>query len=290
MDQIELGKTGRSISTIGFGGMPLSIQGRPSEDQAQTALGAALDHGINFVDTADVYCIDDGDIGHNERLIASTIARRGDRDTIMIATKGGMRRPRGEWTRDGSPKHLREACEASLRALKIDRIVLYQLHAPDPHIPFEKSVETLAVLRDEGKIEFVGLSNVSVEQIRSAQNIVEITSVQNRLNPYFREAIEGNVVAECDRQQITFLAYSPLGGKRLSRKIPTFGVLEQLAKKKSVSTAAVTLAWVRGQGKSVVPIPGASTPQHALDSARAAGVTLSAEEIEAINSSEFSRA
>ncbi|HVT02634.1 MAG TPA: aldo/keto reductase [Thermoanaerobaculia bacterium] len=290
MDYTELGKTGRSISVVGFGGMPLSIQGRPSEEQAEETLGAALDNGTNFVDTADVYCLDDDDIGHNERLIASIVDHRGDRDQIMVATKGGFRRPRGEWTRDGSPKRLREACEASLRALKTDRIFLYQLHAPDPNVSFEKSVETLAALRDEGKIEYVGLSNVSVEQLHAAQQIVDITSVQNRLNPYFREALEEKIVSECDSQQITFLAYSPLGGKRLSRKIPTFDVLEKIAKKRGVSTAAVTLGWVRAQGKSVVPIPGASTPEHALDSAHAAAVKLGAEEVEEINSSEFSRA
>lgn len=290
MNHTDLGSTGRSISVIGFGGMPLSIQGRPSEEQAEATLGAAFDSGINFVDTADVYCIDDDDIGHNERLIAAAISHRGDRDKILVATKGGLRRPRGEWTRDGSPKHLREACEASLRALGTDRIFLYQLHAPDPDNPFEKSVETLASLRDEGKIEHVGLSNVSVTQLRSARKIVEITSVQNRMNPYFREAIEDKVVRECDEQKITFFAYSPLGGKRLSRKIPAFAVLEKIARGRNTSTAAVTLAWVRAQGKSVVPIPGASTPEHALDSARAASLDLNEEEIEQINSVEFSRA
>ena len=271
--------------SIGFGGMPLSIQGRPPEDVGRKVLQAAIDAGMTFVDTADVYCLDEHDIGHNERLVASVV--RG-RDDVKVATKGGLRRPRGAWTNDGSPKHLREACEHSLRAMGVERIWLYQFHAPDPSVPFEKSVETFAELQREGKCVHVGLSNVSVEQIDAASRIVTIESVQNRLNPYFRESLD--VAAECGKRGIAFLAYSPVGGGRLAKKLPQFDVLQRIAKAHGRSVHAVVLAWVRTKGPTVVPIPGARTVEHALDSARSVSVALTPEEIAEIDTAEFSRA
>src|ERR1700680_2131889 len=190
--------------------MPLSSAGRPPKDCGRRVINAAIDAGITLIDTADVYCLNDGDIGHNERLIASTLRERADRDRIRVATKAGLRRPGGQWTRDGTPKHIREGCEKSLRALGVDRIWLYQFHAPDPSVPFEKSVEAFGELQKAGKCWHVGLSNVSIEEIDAASRIVEVQSVQNRLNPYFRESID--VAEECGRRKITFLAYSPVGG------------------------------------------------------------------------------
>src|SRR5438045_657321 len=160
-----LNKTSETLPSIGFGGMPLSIQGRPSEDVGRRVIDAAIDAGMTFIDTADVYCLDDSDIGHNERLIASVVNARPDRDRIRIATKAGLRRPRGNWTTDASPKHIREACEQSLRSLGAEQIWLYQLHAVDERVPFEKSVETFAELQRAGKCRYVGLSNVSIDQI-----------------------------------------------------------------------------------------------------------------------------
>ena len=144
MQTTTLNNTGETIPAIGFGGMPLSIQGKPSEEQGRTTLNAAIDAGMTLIDTADVYCLDDSDIGHNERLIASVLAERSDRDRIRVATKAGLRRPRGAWTNDGSPDHIREACERSLRALQTEQIWLYQFHAPDPKVPFEQSIEAFA--------------------------------------------------------------------------------------------------------------------------------------------------
>ena len=285
MKSATLGRTGETISAIGFGAMPLSIQGRPPESVGRTVIQAAIDAGITLIDTADVYCLNDGDLGHNERLIASLI--RG-RDDIRVATKAGLRRPGGQWTRDGTPKHIREACERSLRALGVDQIWLYQFHAPDPSVPFEKSVETFAELQRAGKCKHVGLSNVDIEQIDVAGGIVEVQSVQNRLNPYFRESLD--VAAECARRKITFLAYSPVGGGRLAKKLPEFPVVQALAKRHACSPHAVVLAWVRSKGKTVVPIPGARTPEHVVDSARSIEVTLTEDETEEIDRSEFSRA
>jgi aryl-alcohol dehydrogenase-like predicted oxidoreductase len=287
MDHTTLGITGETISRIGFGGMPLSIQGRPDEHQAKRTINAAIDAGITFLDTADVYCIDDSDLGHNERLFASTVRERADRDSIRIATKAGMRRPNGAWTRDGSPRHIREACEASLRVLGVEQIFLYQFHVPDPRVPFEESVEAFAQLQRDGKCRYVGLSNVSLEQLDVARGIVAIESVQNRLNPYFRESID--VARGCAERNVTFLAYSPVGGGRLAKKLPQFEVVQRIAKAHDASVHAVTLAWVRAQGNTVVPIPGASKPEHAIDSAKSVEIDLTRDELAAIDATEFSR-
>ena len=287
MQKTTLGDTGESIPVIGFGGMPLSIQGRPPEERGKRVLHAAIDAGMTLIDTADVYCMDDRDIGHNERLIESAIAERPDRDQIRVATKAGLRRPRGAWTSDGNPRHIREACEKSLRALQTDQIWLYQFHAPDPRVPFEKSIEAFAELHRAGKFRWFGLSNVSVKQIEQAEKILHIVSVQNRLNPYFRESIP--VAKECARRNITFLAYSPVGGGRLAKKLTQFDVLIELAQKYDRSVHAIVIAWVRAQAKTVVPIPAARTVEHAVDSARSADLVLSDEDLQAIDETEFDR-
>ena len=270
------------IPDIGFGGMPLSIQGRPDEEQGRRVLNAAIDAGLTLIDTADVYCFDDNDIGHNERLIASL-----HRNDIRVATKAGLRRPRGAWTNDASPQHIREACEQSLRSLKTEKIWLYQLHAPDPKVAFEKSVEAFAELQREGKFEHFGLSNVSIKQIDAASKILPVVSVQNRLNPYFRESVKTAKV--CADRGIVFLAYSPVGGGRLAKKLPQFDVLIDLARKHDRSVHAITIAWVRAQGKTVVPIPAARTVEHALDSAKAAEFVLDEEDVQMIDESDFDR-
>lgn len=287
MQTTTLNNTGETIPVIGFGGMPLSIQGRPPEEQGKRTLNAAIDAGMTFIDTADVYCLDDNDIGHNERLIASVLAERLDRDTIRVATKAGLRRPRGAWTSDGSPAHIREACDKSLRALQTAQIWLYQFHAPDPKVPFEKSVEAFAELHRAGKFRWFGLSNVSAKQIEQAERILPVVSVQNRLNPYFRESIP--VAKECELRGITFLAYSPVGGGRLAKKLTQFDVLIELAQKYDRSVHAIVIAWVRAQSKTVVPIPAARTIEHAVDSARAADLVLSADDLNAIDEAEFDR-
>jgi aryl-alcohol dehydrogenase-like predicted oxidoreductase len=287
MQTTTLNNTGETIPLIGFGGMPLSIQGKPPEEQSRTTLNAAIDAGMTLIDTADVYCLDDSDIGHNERLIASVLAERADRDRIRVATKAGLRRPRGAWTNDGSPDHIREACERSLRALQTEQIWLYQFHAPDPKVPFEQSIEAFAELHRAGKFRWFGLSNVSVKQIDQAEKILPVVSVQNRLNPYFRESIK--VAKECERRGITFLAYSPVGGGRLAKKLTQFDVLIELAQKYDRSVHAIVIAWVRAQSKTVVPIPAARSVEHAVDSARAADLVLAPEDVNAIDEAELDR-
>ena len=272
--------------------MPLSIQGRPPrEADAIRVLHAVFDAGITLIDTADVYCLDDDDIGHNERLIAKALATwEGDPEAVIVATKGGMTRPGGRWDRDARPERLIAACDRSLAALGVDRIDLYQLHAPDPKVPFAESVGALAQLQEAGKILWIGLSNVSVREIEAARSMVDVVTVQNRLSPFFREAIETGVVEHCAELGIGFLAYSPVGGGRLNRKLPTHPALQPIAQRHAISPHAVVLGWVMAQGPSVIPIPGARTVEHALDSCSAANVMLDAKEIAAIDRAEFSRA
>ncbi len=286
-----LGRGGPDVSVVGFGGMRLSIPERPDEERGVRVLHTALDAGMTLIDTADVYCLDHTDIGHNERLIARTLeSRSGDRDRITVATKGGMRRPDGRWTRDARPDHLRAACDASLRSLGVERIDLYQLHAPDPEVPLEESVGALADLRAAGKIDRIGLSNVTAKQIRTAERIVPVASVQNRLNPFFREALEEGVVAHCEENGIAFLAYSPVGAGRLNRKLPDHPEVGALAEERDISPHALVLAWVLAQGSNVIVIPGARTESHARDSATAGDLALDAAARRTIDEAHFSTA
>jgi len=287
----KLGPDAPPVSAVGYGGMHLSIQDRPSEEQGVRVIRAALDAGVTLIDTADVYCLDDSEIGHNELLIARALRTdRGIRDGIIVATKGGLRRPGGRWEVDGRPQHLREACHHSLQALGVERIDLYQLHSPDPRVPLTDSVGALAELQREGKVRWVGLSNVSVEEIQLAERIVPVTTVQNRLNPFFREALSRGVVEYCTRQRIGFLAYSPVGGGRLNRKLPAHPVLRPMARRLGVTPHALVLAWVLAQSAAVIVIPSARTEEHVLDSITAANLKLSEADLSAITAAPFSRA
>ncbi len=291
MQARALGAGAPAVPAIGYGGMHLSLQDRPPESQSIELIRAALDAGVRLIDTADVYCLDDGDIGHNERLIAEAVRGwSGDRAAVVVATKGGLTRPAGRWERDGRPAHLRAACERSLRALGVERISLYQLHAPDPDVPLEESVGALAELRREGKIRWVGLSNVSVAEIRAAEAIGPIAAVQNRLNPFFRESLAEGVVRYCEQRGIGFLAYSPTGGGRLNLRLPEHPVLRPMAARLGVTAHALTLAWVLARSPAVIAIPSARRLEHALDSIAAGSLELSAEDLAAIDEAQFSRA
>ena len=286
-----LGSGAPPVSVIGYGGMHLSIDGRPSEDVSVRVIHASLDAGVTLIDTADVYCLDHTDIGHNERLIAQALRTwPGSRGQVLVATKGGLTRPQGRWDGDGRPAHLKAACERSLKALGVERIDLYQLHAPDEKVPLEQSVGALAELQRAGKIGWIGLSNVSVAEIRRAEKIAAIGMVQNRLNPFFREALGEGVVAYCAARGIGFLAYSPTGGGRLTKKLPSHPVLQRIARRIGASPHQVCLAWVLGQGEPVIAIPSSRTVEHAVDAAGAGDLRLAPEDLAAIDAAEFSRA
>jgi len=270
---------GLQVSAIGLGEMPMSLAGRPDEAQSIRTIHAALDAGVTLIDTADAYCIDETEVGHGERLVAKALAARpGDRDRVVVAIKGGHTREGGEWNLDGRPEHLRQACEASLRALGVEAIGLYQFHRPDPKVPFAESVGTMAELKDAGKVRLVGLSNVSVDQIRQARQLVQVASVQNEFSPRFRRS-EGEL-AFCAAEGIAFLPWSPLGGigrgRELGGRHRAFG---EVAEAHGVSAQQVALAWQLAKAPAVIPIPGSSRPETITDSAAAAGLRLSDDEL-----------
>jgi len=290
MQQRQASLNGNPVSAISYGAWPLSDSSpRPTEAGAIQVVHAALKGGATLIDTADAYCLEQSEVGHNERLVAKALSQwTGAQESITIATKGGFVRPNGAWVSKADPKHLRAACEHSLQCLETDCIDLYQLHAPDPKVPFEDTIGALGELQNEGKIRYIGLSNVSVGEIKTARSMIEVVSVQNRLNPFFREAVSDGVVDYCDQHELVFFAYSPLGGGRLNQKLPKIAELGPIAEAHGVSNHAVVLAWVLAQGTSVVAIPAARKVRHVLDSQSAAAIELSPEELALIDATTFS--
>lgn len=280
----EIGRTGRKVFPVGLGGMPLSVAGRPEEPRALETLKAALEAGVDLIDTADVYCLGEGDIGHNERLIAKALKAAGRLKSAALATKGGLARPRGEWTNEASPRRLRAACEASLKALEVEAIFLYQLHAPDPKIPFADSVGELSRLKQEGKIRHVGLSNVDAGELAEAQRIVRIESVQNRCNPFHPGDYQDGLLQACERDGVAYLPYGVVGGHRGQFRVGDHPLLGELGRKHGASPFAVVVAWHLAKSPRVLPIPGASRPESIKDSASATGLRLDKDDIAAIDS------
>lgn len=274
MDTVQLGRTGRKVSRVGLGCLPLSAPGRPEREQAKRVVRRAVELGVTLVDTADVYCLDDGDVGHNERLVREALDEAGAGDEVVVATKGGLVRPGGGWEFDASPAHLRRACEQSLRNLGGDRIGLYQLHTPDPRVPFEDSVGELARLYEEGKVRAVGLSNVSLMQIRVAEGIVPVTSVQNGYNPWDRSPEATGVLRHCHEHAITFLPYSPVGGGRRVARLRESRELRETGERLGATPEELVLAWILGSSPSLVVIPGASRVESAESSVRAEQLRL----------------
>ena len=270
---------GLQVSAIGLGEMPMSLAGRPDEARSVRTIHAALDAGVTLIDTADAYCIDESEVGHGERLVAKALAAwPGDRDRVLVATKGGHTREGGEWGLDGRPEHLRQACEASLRALGVETIGLYQFHRPDPKVPFAESVGALAELQKAGKVRLVGLSNVSVDQIRQARQLVQVASVQNEFSPRFRRS-EGEL-AFCAAERIAFLPWSPLGGIGRGRDLGgRHRAFADIGEAHGVSAQQVALAWQLAKAPVVIPIPGSSRPETITDSAAATRLRLSDDEL-----------
>jgi aryl-alcohol dehydrogenase-like predicted oxidoreductase len=272
---------GADVFPIGLGGMPMSLAGHPPEERSIRAIHAALDAGVNLIDTADAYCTDETDIGHNELLIAEAIRDR--RDGVIVATKGGHTRPGGSWALDGSPEHLRAACEASLRALGTDRIDLYQYHRPDPDVPYEESIGAIKELQDEGKVRWIGISNANLEQIELACSIAEVVSVQNQLSLEYRDPIAKGEVAECEERGIAFLPWSPLGGiPKAADAAAAHDPVRAAAAAHGVSPQQVALAWLLSLSPCVIPIPGTTRRESILDSVAAAELPLTEDELGAI--------
>ena len=260
------------VHRLGFGAMRITgrgIWGPPDDpEEARRLLRRVVELGIDLIDTADSYGPE-----VSENLIAEALHPYPD--GLVIATKGGLLRSGpGQWPRDASPRHLREACEGSLRRLKVDRIDLYQLHSPDNRVPFEDSVGTLKDLQDEGKIRHVGMSNVSVDELNQARGIVEVVTVQNRYNLEDRHSED--VLEACERAGIGFIPWFPLAIGRLAEP---GGPLDRIAAEHDATPAQVALAWLIARSPVMLPIPGTSSVEHLEENLAAAGIELSAEEL-----------
>jgi aryl-alcohol dehydrogenase-like predicted oxidoreductase len=270
------------VSAVGLGGMPMSIEGRPDEARSVATIHAALDAGITLIDTADAYHLTADDVGHNESLIAAALASYGaDTSHVVVATKGGHLRPGdGSWTLNGSPDYLVQACEASLKRLNVEAIDLYQFHRPDPRVPYADSIGAIRDLLDAGKIRMAGISNADVDQIRLANDILggRLVSVQNQYSPAFRSS-EAELRL-CHELGIAFLPWSPLGGiSRASALGSAHSAFGDVARTLGTSPQQVTLAWMLATSPYVIPIPGSSRPETIRDSAAAADLQLTPEQI-----------
>ncbi len=285
MNTTELNGTDREISAIGLGAMPLSISGRPPEDQAIDVIHRALDLGVTLIDTADSYCRDESDKHHNEKVIAKALDQYAeDTSDVVVATKGGLMRPDGDWVRNGDPDHLRDAIRRSHEALGGERpIPLWQFHAPDPEFEIQESLKPVQEAAENGLIEHVGVSNFSVDEIKEARDIVDVVSVQNQYSPFHRQPEESGVLSYCEEEGITFLPHSPLGGRSRAKDLDAFDGIAALADEKNISEQRLVLGWLRAKSPVVVPIPGASRVPSVEDSIPAVELELTDDEVERID-------
>jgi aryl-alcohol dehydrogenase-like predicted oxidoreductase len=248
------------------------IWGPPDDpEDAKRLLRRVVELGIDFIDTADSYGPE-----VSENLIAEALHPYPD--GLVIATKGGLRRTGpGQWPRDARPERLKECCEASLRRLRLERIDLYQLHSPDPKVPFEDSVGALKELQDEGKIKHVGVSNVTVDELERARGIVEVVTVQNEYNLEERESED--VLDHCEREGIGFIPWFPLAVGRLAEP---GGPLDRIAAAHDATPGQIALAWLLARSPVMLPIPGTSSVEHLEENLAAARVELSDDEVREI--------
>ncbi len=277
-----------TVSAIGLGAMPMSMNNDkvyPDHDEAIATVHAALDAGVTLIDTADIYAPTWDQMGHNERIVAEAVRTwGGDTDGLLITTKGGITRSEGEqWGRDGSLPYLRSAVEKSLRELGVEAIDLYQYHRPDRWIVYGEVMENLATLKREGKIREIGISNASVEEIEIAQQVLGeggLVSVQNEFSP--RHPGSYDELRYCERHGIAFLPWSPLGGTGGGgRNVgDRFSVFREIGETRDVSPQQVVLAWELALSEVLVAIPGARRPASITDSAAAADLALTADEVE----------
>jgi len=261
-----------TVHRLGFGAMRITgpgIWGPPDDpEEAKRLLRRVVELGIDLIDTADSYGPE-----VSENLIAEALHPYPD--GLVIATKGGLLRTGpGEWPRDGRPEHLKEACEGSLRRLRLDRIDLYQLHSPDPKVPYEDSVGAMKELQDEGKVKHVGISNVSVEELEQARGIVEVVTVQNRYNLEDRHSED--VLEACEAAGIGFIPWFPLATGRLAEP---GGPLDRIAREHDATPGQIALAWLLARSPVMLPIPGTSSIEHLEENVAAAEIDLSPDEV-----------
>ena len=262
-----------TVNRLGFGAMRVTGRGiwgdPPDRNEARAVLRRAVELRVNFIDTADSYGPD-----VSEELIAEALHPYPE--DLVIATKGGLVRPGpGQWDPDGRPEHLRQACEGSLRRLRLDQIALYQFHRPDPDVPLEDSIGTLVALKEEGKIRHIGLSNVNEDQLRRAQAMTAIVSIQNRYNPGDRRS--DTLVDLCEQEEMTFLPWAPI------QNLDRFPALTDIAKRHDVTVHQIALAWLLARSETMLTIPGTGSVDHLEENVAAAGLRLDPEEIAALN-------
>jgi aryl-alcohol dehydrogenase-like predicted oxidoreductase len=261
-----------TVHRLGFGAMRITGRGiwgdPPDRDVAKAVLRRTADLGVDFIDTADSYG------PHvSEELIAEALHPYPE--GLVIATKGGLERTGpGQWPSNGHPDHLRQACEGSLRRLHVDTIDLYQLHRPDPAVPYDESVGALVELQQQGKVRHIGVSNVSVEQLRTAQRLADIVSVQNRYN--LRDRGSDDVLAVCEREHIAFLPWAPI------QDLDAQPALREVANRKRADVRQVVLAWLLARSPVMLPIPGTGSTAHLADNVAAAALQLSDEDMTAL--------
>jgi aryl-alcohol dehydrogenase-like predicted oxidoreductase len=265
------------VHRLGFGAMRITgkgIWGPPADpEEAKRLLRRVLELGIDLIDTADSYGPE-----VSENLIAEALHPYPD--GLVIATKGGLRRTGpGEWPRDARPERLKECCEASLRRLKLDRIDLYQLHSPDPRVPYEDSVGALKELQDEGKIRHIGISNVSVEELEQARGLVDVVTVQNRYN--LEDRVSEDVLEACEKLGIGFIPWFPLATGRLAEP---GGPLDRIARERDATPGQIALAWLLARSPVMLPIPGTSSVEHLEENVAAATIELRQDEVVAVGS------
>jgi aryl-alcohol dehydrogenase-like predicted oxidoreductase len=264
-----------TVNRLGFGAMRITgegIWGPPADrDGAKAVLRRAVELGVNFIDTADSYG------PHvSEELISEAL--RPYPDDVVIATKGGLERPGpGRWPANGRPEHLVEACEGSLRRLELEQIPLYQFHRPDPAVPLEDSIGALVGLKEQGKIRHVGLSNVNEEQLRRAQRLTPVVSIQNRYNVGDRRS--GSLIDLCEQERMVFLPWAPI------QAVDRNHIVRELADRHDVTPRQIVLAWLLARSPSILPIPGTGSISHLEHNVAAAAITLTSSEVASITDS-----
>ena len=266
-----------TVYPVGLGTAPVSIEGRPDWDTGVRVVVAAVEAGMTLIDTADAYCLSSArEHGYGERLVAEALDRLGSaaRD-VVVATKGGEMRDRGAWRLIGSPENLRSACEASLRALGVDAIDLYQLHRPDPAVPLEESLGAMVQLREDGLVRELGVCNVTEDELAVAMGVAPLISVQNPLQ--FDSSTQDRIIETCERSGLSFLAHSPFGGPGRARRLADDSRLAGPAATMGAAPHDVALAALLSRSPAVIPIPGTASPRRPAHHASAAGIRLTPE-------------
>ena len=264
-----------TVNRLGFGAMRITgegIWGQPADrGEARATLRRAVELGVNFIDTADSY-----GPAVSEELISETLHPYPD--DLVIATKGGLERGGpARWEPNGRPEHLVEACEGSLRRLKVEQIPLYQFHRPDPAVPLEDSLGALLTLKEQGKIRHIGLSNVTEDQLRRAQRLTPIVSIQNRFNVDDRSS--ESLVDLCGQEQMVFLPWAPI------QDLGSNSIVQELARRHGATPRQLVLAWLLARSPSILPIPGTGSVSHLEANVAAAAITLTPDEVAAVTNS-----